>query len=132
LGERTWPPGKATGSGNRRRFVGAKPRGEPDFRGLQIESDGEESDLEFRGATLEGADFSHCFILADFSGARLRGVKLSANVKTCRFDRADLRDADFSNAAIDSATFDGADLEGAICEGASAYGYTYVKGELPR
>ena len=106
--------------------------GERDFRGLQIESDAQPSDPEFRGANLEGADFSDCFILADFSGARLRGVKFSANVKTCCFDRADLQDSDFSDAAIDSATFESADLDGATFEGAGAYGYTYAKGELPK
>ena len=106
--------------------------GERDFRGLQIESEGDPSDSEFRDAILEGADFSDCFIVADFSGAHLRGVKLSANVKTCCFDRTDLRDADFSNAAIDAATFDGAILEGATFEGAGAYGHKYMKGELPR
>jgi len=106
--------------------------GERDFRGLEIESPANSSDPEFRGANVEGSDLSGCFIVADFSGARLRGAKLSANVKTCCFDRADLRDADFSGAAIDSATFDGADLEGATFEGAAAYGYTYVKGELSR
>jgi uncharacterized protein YjbI with pentapeptide repeats len=61
--------------------------GERDFSNLQIESSADSSDPEFRGANLEGADFSHSFILADFSEARLRGAKFSANVKTCCFDR---------------------------------------------
>jgi uncharacterized protein YjbI with pentapeptide repeats len=106
--------------------------GERDFRGIQIEALAGAADPEFRGANLEEADFTGCFVVADFSGARLRGAKLSANVKTCCFDRADLRDADFSNAAIDAATFDGANLEGANFEGAGAYGYTFGKGEPPR
>ena len=106
--------------------------GERDFRGLEIGSEASSSDPEFRSADLEGADFSDCFIVADFTGARLRGAKFSAIVKTCCFDRADLRNADFSGAAIDAATFDGADLEGATFEGAGAYGYTYGKGVMPR
>ena len=45
----------------------------------------------FRGALLDGADFSRSFVTADFTGARLRGARLvGANVKACRFDGADL------------------------------------------
>ena len=106
--------------------------GERNFRGLEIGSDADSSDPEFRGANLEGVDFGECFIAADFSGARLRGAKFSGNVKTCCFDRADLRGADFSDVAIDGATFEGADLEGATFEGASEQGYRYSKGEMPR
>jgi uncharacterized protein YjbI with pentapeptide repeats len=106
--------------------------GERDFCGLKIESIAGSSEPEFRDAELEGADFSNCFIVADFTGARLQGARLSANVKTCSFDRADLRNADFSGAAIESATFDGADLEGANFEGAGDHSYRYRKGELPR
>jgi uncharacterized protein YjbI with pentapeptide repeats len=107
--------------------------GERDFRGLEIEVPSGKADPEFRGANLEGADFRDCFIVADFTGARLQGARFApANLKTCCFDGADLRNADFSGAAIDSATFGGANLAGARFEGAGAYGYTYRKGELPR
>jgi uncharacterized protein YjbI with pentapeptide repeats len=106
--------------------------GERDFRGIEIEATRGTSDPEFRRAYLTGADFTGAFIVADFSGATLRGARFApANVKTCTFDGADLRDADFAGAAIDSATFDGADLAGTNFEGAGDYGYTYRKDEYP-
>ena len=85
-----------------------------------------------RGATLERADFSRAFIVADFGGCRLRGSTFAgANVKTCRFDGADLRDADFRGAALDAATFDGALVEGASFAGATIQGHTFADGETP-
>jgi 2-iminobutanoate/2-iminopropanoate deaminase len=105
--------------------------GERDFTGLDINDHGAQP--SFRGARLDGADFSHSFVLADFTGARLRGERfVGANVKTCVFDGADLRDADFSDAPIDGASFEGCTFDGARFEGAGSYGYTYAKGELPR
>jgi uncharacterized protein YjbI with pentapeptide repeats len=122
--DRIWEPAEIL-----RRYLS----GERDFRGLEIEARTGKSDLQFRGANLEGADFRECFIVADFTGARLQGARFApANVKTCCFDGADLQNADFSGAAIDSATFGDANLAGAKFEGACAYGYMYRKGELPR
>lgn len=104
-------------------------QGERDFRELDI-ADGDSS--SFRDALLEGADFSRSFILADFSGARLRGSRfVEANVKTCVFDGADLGYCDFSRAAIDAATFESCNFEGAQFEGAGCYGYTFARNELP-
>jgi uncharacterized protein YjbI with pentapeptide repeats len=121
--ERVWEP---------REVLSRYQAGERDFSGLEIESSHETGDLAFRGANLVGADFSRCFIVADFTGAQLGDATFAkANVKTCTFDGADLRNADFSGAAIDAATFSGANLADAIFEGAGAYGYTYVKGERP-
>jgi uncharacterized protein YjbI with pentapeptide repeats len=76
--------------------------GERDFRGLDISDTGDST--SFRDAVLDGADFSHAFVVADFSRARLCGCRFTeANVKTCSFDEADLRDCDFAGAAIDAA-----------------------------
>jgi 2-iminobutanoate/2-iminopropanoate deaminase len=106
-------------------------QGERDFRGLEI-SDERENSGTFRDALLDGADFSHSFVDADFGGARLRNSKfVQANVKTCRFDGADLSNADFSGAAICSATFSSSNFQGAQFEGASVHGYAFGKGELP-
>jgi hypothetical protein len=98
--ERVWTPNEIL-----RRYQD----GERDFRGLDIGRDSQgqvvsDSDgRSFRGAVLDDADFTDCFIFADFTGASLRNCKFRANVKTCSFDLADLRGADFTDAAIDSA-----------------------------
>ena len=105
--------------------------GDRNFRDLQIWAPTGTLDLAFRDADLSEADFSGCFIEADFEGAILRNAKFSANLKCSNFSRADLRGADFSNAAIDAATFDGADLADANFEGAGAFGYIFKKGERP-
>jgi uncharacterized protein YjbI with pentapeptide repeats len=104
--------------------------GERDFKGLDIE---DSSDSEsFRDAVLEGADFSHAFVVADFSRARLRDARfVEANVKTCIFDEADLRGCKFSRAAMDAATFRSARFEGADFSGASAQGSSMQPGEVP-
>jgi len=87
---------------------------------------------DFSGQTLEDADFSGCFIVASFRGARLARAKFKeANVKTCDFTNADLRDAVFDGSAIDAAIFQGADLTGTSFVGASEQGYLYQVGELP-
>jgi serine/threonine-protein kinase len=120
--ERVWTPSE---------ILERYKRGERDFHELDI-SDGVTDKTSFRGAVLDGADFSRCFIEADFSGARLRGCRfVRANVKTCMFDGADLQNADFSEAPIDGASFTDCKFEGASFEGAGAYGYTFKKGELP-
>jgi uncharacterized protein YjbI with pentapeptide repeats len=104
--------------------------GERDFRGCDIADDGDEA--SFRQACLDGSDFSHAFVVADFTGASLRACRfVEANVKTCSFDDADLRDSDFSRAAIDAATFRGARFDGACFEGASEHGHSLKPGELP-
>ncbi len=104
--------------------------GERDFHGLDI-SDSADS-ASFRDAVLDGADFSHAFIVAYFTKASLRDCRFfEANVKTCVFDGADLRGCDFSGAAIDAATFRAARLEGANFSGASEQGYVMKPGELP-
>lgn len=85
------------------------------------------------GATLDDADFSGCFIVADFRGASLQRVSFrNANVKTCDFTGANLLYASFEGAAIDGAKFEGASLSGASFEGASEQGHIYAKDELPR
>ena len=105
--------------------------GQRDFRGREIEERPDDAS-SFRSASLDGADFSRAFIVADFRNASLRGCKfVGANVKTCCFDEADLSGCDFSNAAIDAATFSGARLDGARFDGAGAYGYSFKPGELP-
>jgi uncharacterized protein YjbI with pentapeptide repeats len=105
-------------------------QGRRDFREIDISDVGTNS--SFRGALLVGADFSHSFIVADFRGADLRESRfIEANVKTCVFDCADVRNADFRRAAIDAATFDGCNFDGAQFEGASCQGHTFAQGELP-
>ena len=121
--ERVWTPSE---------ILQRYKQGERNFHGLEISDDsGDESD-SFRGALLDSADFSRCFIVADFDSARLRDCRfVEANVKTCKFDGADLLNADFSRAAIDAATFTNCNFEGANFDEAGAYGYTFNKGELP-
>lgn len=88
---------------------------------------------DLRGVTLQGADFSRSYIVADFREADLRGVSFErANVKTCDFRGADLRNANFSGAALESTEFDGAKLEGVDFSGASAYGRELKGEEKPR
>jgi len=90
--------------------------GERDFAGAELDN----SVLDLRDVTLEGCDFSECWITADFRGANLKFVNFaSANVKTCDFSNADLRDANFSRAALDATRFVGAELEGAEFGGAN-------------
>jgi Protein of unknown function (DUF3144)/Pentapeptide repeats (9 copies) len=87
---------------------------------------------DLAGATLDGADFSGCFIVADFRGASLQRVSFrNANVKTCDFTGANLLDASFEGAAIDGARFDGASLSGASFAGAFEQGHIYAQDELP-
>jgi uncharacterized protein YjbI with pentapeptide repeats len=119
--EKVW-----TTSEIRRRYE----QGERDFQGLEI-SDSNESD-SFRDALLEGSDFSHAFVVADFSRASLSGCRFKeANVKTCIFDDADLSGCDFSGAAIDAATFRSARLDGANFAGATEQGYCMKPGDVP-
>ncbi len=121
--ERVWTPSE---------ILQRYKRGERDFHGLEISDGAGGESASFRGALLDGTDFSHCFIVADFSSARLRDCRfVEANVKTCRFDSADLLNADFFRAAIDAATFTNCNFEGANFENAGAYSYTFKKGELP-
>lgn len=87
---------------------------------------------DLAGATLDDADFSGCFIVADFRGASLQRASFrNANVKTCDFSAANLLDASFEGAAIDGARFDGASLSGASFAGASDQGHIYSPNELP-
>jgi uncharacterized protein YjbI with pentapeptide repeats len=103
--------------------------GTRNFRGEDLDSE----HLDFRGSNLAGADFSECFICADFSEANLEGCRfVRANVKTCDFRGANLRGATFAEAAIDGATFDQAELSAADFEGASDQGHIYAAGEKPR
>src|SRR5262245_2009831 len=91
-------------------------RGERDFVGAELDSD---ADSDMSGVCLDGADLSHSFIVANFRGASLRGVRFrQANVKTCDFREADLRGADFRGAALCSTEFAGAKLDGADFTGA--------------
>jgi 2-iminobutanoate/2-iminopropanoate deaminase len=119
--ERLWTPSELL-----RRYA----QGERDFQGLEIEDPDDPS--SFRDAVLDGADFSRCFVVADFCRARMRGCRFTeANVKTCIFDEADLRGSDFSGAAIDAATFRSALLEDANFTGATEQGHCMKPGELP-
>ena len=98
------------------------------FRGEELDSEV----LDLRGTTLAGADFSECFIFADFSDANLEGCRfVRANVKTCDFRGAILRGATFAGAAIDGATFDQPGLLAADFEGATEQGHVYRAGERP-
>ena len=66
-------------------------RGERDFTGAELDAD---SDSDLTGVCLDDVDFSHAFLVANFRGASLRGVCFfQANVKTCDFREADLREA---------------------------------------
>jgi uncharacterized protein YjbI with pentapeptide repeats len=90
----------------------------------------DESD-PFRSAVLDGSDFSGSFIIADFTSASLRKCRFSANVKTCKFDGANLDGAVFDGAAIDGATFQDAAMTGTSFAGATAFGYTFAGDERP-
>ena len=99
--EKVWTPAEI-----RHRYQ----EGERDFQGLDISDLNDR--LSFQGAVLDGSDFSHAFVVADFTRGSLRDCKfVEANVKTCTFDHADLRGCDFSRAAIDAATFRSAQLD---------------------
>jgi uncharacterized protein YjbI with pentapeptide repeats len=85
-----------------------------------------------RESSLNDADFTDSFIVADFSRCSLKQARfVRANIKTCRFEVADLRGADFSCAALDGATFAGAHLTGATFTGATEQGHIYAAGEFP-
>ncbi|OGB15805.1 MAG: hypothetical protein A2W72_04510 [Burkholderiales bacterium RIFCSPLOWO2_12_67_14] len=100
-------------------------------RSFASESFGDEVH-DLAGATLDDADFSGCFIVADLRGASLQRVSFrNANVKTCDFTGANLLNATFEGAAIDGAKFDGALLSGASFAGASEQGHIYDPNELP-
>jgi uncharacterized protein YjbI with pentapeptide repeats len=98
------------------------------FCGEELDSES----IDFQGANLSGADFSECFILADFRDANLERCRfVRANVKTCDFRGANLRGATFAEAAIDGAVFDRAGILAADFEGATEQGHTYTAGEKP-
>jgi uncharacterized protein YjbI with pentapeptide repeats len=119
VSERVWKPAEI-----RRRFE----HGERDFRRLEIEDD----ELSFRDAVLDGADFSHAFVVADFSRASLRGCRFhEANVKTCLFDEADLHGADFTGAALDATSFRDARTTDATFTDAHIQGQSLRPGERP-
>jgi uncharacterized protein YjbI with pentapeptide repeats len=111
--------------------------GERDFRGLDIDDTpgrwpGLTETLTFRGAVLDGADFSRSCICADFTAASLRRCSfVHAHVKRCIFEKANLEGSDFSNAAIDGAEFRAARLIDCRFDGAGAYDYTFKAGERP-
>ena|SRR6185503_9959651 len=97
-----------------------------------VDLDLDDKPYDFSEATLIGADFSGCFICANFRGANLeRAVFRRANVKTCNFSDANLQGASFEGAAIDGAVFDRANLAGASFLGASDQGHVYKTGEMP-
>jgi uncharacterized protein YjbI with pentapeptide repeats len=102
--------------------------GERDFRRGEFD----EATLDLRGVDLAGADFSHCFLVADFREAHLEGCRFfQANVKTCDFRGANLRGASFREAAICGALFDEAGAATADFEGAGWYGFTLASGDKP-
>jgi uncharacterized protein YjbI with pentapeptide repeats len=104
--------------------------GERDFRELDITEPAGDP-RSFRGAVLDDADFTGAFIVADFTGASLVRAKLRANVKTCCFDEADLRDADFTGARLESTSWRGARMDGADFTGAGMFSHTFAPGERP-
>lgn len=121
--ERVWTPAE---------ILARYQAGERNFRELEITEPANATDPNsFRGAILDDADFTGAFIVADFTGASLRRAKLCANVKTCCFDKADLRDADFTDAALEATSFRGARLEGADFTGAGVYSHRMAPGERP-
>ena len=92
----------------------------------------DEQIYDFVSATLDYADLSGSFIVADFRHVSLIGVNFSsANVKTCDFRGAKLKDANFAGAAIDAVRFEGANLQGASFDGASNQGHLYGQNEVP-
>lgn len=104
--------------------------GRRDFTGAEIEDAAATAPLQ--GATLDDANFSGCFILADFRGCSLRAARfVRANVKTWCFDGADLSGADFTDACIDAATFTGAKVQHASFARSSCYGHTFAADEVP-
>jgi uncharacterized protein YjbI with pentapeptide repeats len=103
--------------------------GERDFAGVELDAD---PDSDLSGVCLDGADFSHAFLIASFRGASLRGARFyQANLKTCDFREADLRDTDFRGAGLCSASFDGAKLDGSNFTGAYIHSYELQEGERP-
>ena len=112
-----------------RELLNRYQRGERDFSGVELDAD---CDSDLTGVCLDGADFSHAFLVANFRGASLRGARFfEANVKTCDFRDADLRDTDFRGAGLCSALFDGAKLEGSTFAGAYIHGHEFKQGETP-
>jgi uncharacterized protein YjbI with pentapeptide repeats len=123
--EKIWSP---------REIVLRYQSGERNFRSLTIE-DADPFDAQpnsFQNVVLDGSDFSHCLIVADFAGASLRGSRFTnANVKTCNFANADLRECDFGKANLDAAIFSAARLHGAHFQGATIQSHTMGSGEVP-
>ncbi len=104
--------------------------GERYFVGSEVDMEAQDYDL--RGVTLEGADLSRSYVVADFRGANLRHIRFrSAYLKTCGFRGADLTGADFTEARIDGAQFEGAILDGAVFTGAGDYSHILKPGEMP-
>jgi uncharacterized protein YjbI with pentapeptide repeats len=102
--------------------------GERFFAGADLD----QTTYDLRGVTLEGADLSRSFILADFRGANLRGVKFEeANIKTCDFREADLEGASFRGACLEATAFKGAELRGSDFTGATCYSFPFSEGEKP-
>jgi uncharacterized protein YjbI with pentapeptide repeats len=102
--------------------------GERDFTEAELD----DVVYDLRNVTLEGADFSRSFIVADFQGANLKDAKfVSANVKTCDFRGANLQGANFACAALESTQWEGANLQDANFEGASVMSYQLKAGEKP-
>ena len=60
------------------------------MRGVPAQAAPSDDSESFRDAFLEGSDFSHAFVVANYSRARLRDCRFfEANVKTCSFDDVD-------------------------------------------
>jgi uncharacterized protein YjbI with pentapeptide repeats len=115
--------------GNARDLLARYARGERDFRGAGLDA---EPALDLRGALLDGVDLAGAFVVADWRGSSLRGVRFAgANLKTCDFRDADLRDAYFRGAALCATRFGGARLEGASFEGAHAHALVLRAGDAP-
>lgn len=77
-----------------------------------------------RGATLEGARFERCFIVADFRQANLKNTQfLHSNIKTCDFREADLTNAHFEGASVEGTSYKGAKTEGLVFKNNSFMGF---------
>lgn len=103
-------------------------QGTRDFSGLEFGS----VEINLGSCTLDNANFSGCFIVANFSKTSLKNAKFeNANIKTCNFSGANLSHASFQGAAVDAANFSDANLENANFYGASEQGYFYAENEFP-
>ncbi len=108
--------------------IAAYSSGRRDFTDVDLDLE----HLDLSGLTLADADFTGCWVDASFDNSDLRNARfVNANVKGCTFVNANLTGADFRGSALEASDFEGAKLDSALFAGATAYGYTFVDGDLP-